>query len=101
MAGKQGSTPESIVWEIKRHTRRKFTAAEKIRSVLEGLQGEAGKRHLNRLVEERPYLTIFGPLWARLDRHPGRARRLIKVVFIVADVRSRLKVAIPPIVLYA
>jgi transposase len=42
MTGKQGSSPESIVWEIKRQTRRKFTAEEKIRIVLEGLRGEAG-----------------------------------------------------------
>jgi len=42
MKGKQGSSPESIVREIKRQTRRKFTAEEKIRIVLEGLRGEAG-----------------------------------------------------------
>jgi transposase len=42
MTGKQGSSPESIVREIKRQTRRKFTAEEKIRVVLEGLRGEAG-----------------------------------------------------------
>ena len=41
MAGKQGSSPESIVREIKRQTRRKSTAEEKIRIVLEGLRGEA------------------------------------------------------------
>jgi transposase len=42
MTEKQGSSPESIVQEIKRQTRRKFTAEEKIRIVLEGLRGEAG-----------------------------------------------------------
>jgi transposase len=42
MTGKQGSSPESIVREIKHQTRRKFTAEEKIRIVLEGLRGEAG-----------------------------------------------------------
>jgi transposase-like protein len=44
MTGKQGSSAESIVREIKRQTRRKFTAEEKIRIVLEGLRGEAGER---------------------------------------------------------
>ena len=34
-------TSESIVREIKRKTRRKFTAEEKIRIVLDGLRGEA------------------------------------------------------------
>ena len=42
MTGKEGSSAESIVREIKRQTRRKFTAEEKIRIVLEGLRGEAG-----------------------------------------------------------
>jgi transposase len=42
MTEKQGSSPESIVREIKRQTRREFTAEEKIRIVLEGLRGEAG-----------------------------------------------------------
>ena len=48
MTGKQGSSPESIVREIKRQTRRKFTAEEKIRIVLEGLRGEASINDLCR-----------------------------------------------------
>jgi transposase len=38
---KARSSPESIFREIKRRTRRKFTAEEKIRIVLDGLRGEA------------------------------------------------------------
>ena len=37
---KSKTSPESIVREIKRRTRRKFTAEEKIRIVLEGLRGK-------------------------------------------------------------
>jgi len=37
---KSKTSPESIVRQIKRKTRRKFTAEEKIRIVLEGLRGE-------------------------------------------------------------
>ena len=37
----QKPTSESIVREIKRRTRRKFSAEEKIRVVLDGLRGEA------------------------------------------------------------
>jgi len=48
MTAKHGSSPESIVREIKRQTRRKFTAEEKIRIVLEGLRGEAGMTDLCR-----------------------------------------------------
>ena len=40
MSTKKRISPESIVREIKRRTRRKFTAEEKIRIVLEGLRGE-------------------------------------------------------------
>ena len=38
MRSKRKQEPESIVREIKRKTRRKFTSEEKIRIVLEGLQ---------------------------------------------------------------
>lgn len=34
------STPESVVREIKRRTRKKYSSEEKIRIVLEGLRGE-------------------------------------------------------------
>ena len=36
----QKKSPEKVVREIKRKTRRKFTAEEKIRIILEGLRGE-------------------------------------------------------------
>jgi transposase len=36
----QKSDPEKVVREIKRQTRRKYSAEEKIRIVLEGLRGE-------------------------------------------------------------
>ena len=37
----QSQSPESIVKEIKRHTRKRYNAEEKIRIVLEGLKGES------------------------------------------------------------
>ena len=40
MRPKTQHSPESVVREIKRNTRRKITAEEKIRIVLEGLKGE-------------------------------------------------------------
>jgi transposase len=40
MRARTQSSPESVVREIKRNTRRKITAEEKIRIVLEGLKGE-------------------------------------------------------------
>ncbi len=40
MARTKTTPPESIVKEIKRNTRRKFGAEEKIRLVLEGLKGD-------------------------------------------------------------
>jgi len=41
MRAKQSQNPEAVVKDIRRQTRRKFTAEEKIRIVLEGLKGEA------------------------------------------------------------
>jgi transposase len=40
MSTKKKPSPESIVREIRRKTRRKYSAEEKIRIVLEGLRGE-------------------------------------------------------------
>jgi len=40
MSTKKKPSPDSIVREIKRRTRRKYSAEEKIRIVLEGLRGE-------------------------------------------------------------
>jgi hypothetical protein len=41
MAGRKGQNPESVVREIRRKTRRKFSIEEKIRIVLDGLKGES------------------------------------------------------------
>jgi len=48
MSGKQGQSPESVVKEIRRQTRRKFTAEEKIRIVLEGTRGDISVSELCR-----------------------------------------------------
>ena len=40
MKPKARKSPESVVREIKRRTRRKFNSEEKIRIILEGLKGE-------------------------------------------------------------
>ena len=54
---KSKTSPESIVREIKRRTRRKFTAEEKIRIVLEGLRGEESITDLCR--KERIHPTVY------------------------------------------
>jgi transposase len=48
MTGTKGASPEAIIRDIKRKTRRKFTAEEKIRIVLEGMRGEASISELCR-----------------------------------------------------
>ena len=48
MRAKPNPSPESVVKEIRRHTRRRFTAEEKIRIVLEGLKGETSIAELCR-----------------------------------------------------
>ncbi len=40
MESKTSKSPESVLREIKRRTRRKFDSEEKIRIILEGLKGE-------------------------------------------------------------
>ena len=40
MRSQESRSPESVVREIRRKTRRKFSSEEKIRIVLEGLKGE-------------------------------------------------------------
>lgn len=45
---KSKSSPQAVVRDIRRQTRRKFSAEEKIRIVLEGLQGEASIAELCR-----------------------------------------------------
>ena len=40
MSARGNQNPESVVREIRRNTRRKYTSEEKIRIVLEGLKGE-------------------------------------------------------------
>ena len=48
MSTKQSQSPDSVVKEIRRQTRQKFSAEEKIRIVLEGLRGEASVAELYR-----------------------------------------------------
>jgi hypothetical protein len=44
MRKKKATTPESVVRQIKRNTRKKYGAEEKIRIVLEGLRGESSMK---------------------------------------------------------
>ncbi len=48
MCAREKRDPESVVREIRRKTRRRFTAEEKIRIVLEGLKGECSISELCR-----------------------------------------------------
>jgi transposase len=48
MSARESQSPESVVREIRRNTRRKYTAEEKIRIVLEGLKGEVSITELCR-----------------------------------------------------
>jgi transposase len=48
MASSKQQSPEAVVKEIRRQTRRKFSSEEKIRIVLEGLRGEVSIAELCR-----------------------------------------------------
>jgi transposase len=60
MTGPKGASPEAIIRDIKRKTRRKFTAEEKIRVVLEGLRGEASINDLCRKEGIHPTRQLNG-----------------------------------------
>ena len=62
-------SPESIVREIKRKTRRKFTAEQKIRIVLEGLRGEQAISDLCR--KEGIHPTMYYK-WSKSFLEAGR-----------------------------
>jgi len=53
--GSKDSTPEKVVQDIRRKTRRRFSAKEKIRIVLEGLRA---KRAAPRCAEKRVWRRI-------------------------------------------
>ena len=58
MSKKEGS--EAVVREIRRKTRRKYSAEEKIRIVLEGLRGEESISELCRKKALPPICTTAG-----------------------------------------
>jgi transposase len=64
-------TPEKIVREIKRRTRRKFSSEEKIRIVLEGLRGEESIAELCRREGISPNLYYN---WSKEFLEAGKRR---------------------------
>jgi transposase len=71
MVNKKRTTTESIVKEIKRNTRRKFTAEERIRIVLEGLRGEESIADLCR--KEGIHATMYYK-WSKEFLEAGKRR---------------------------
>jgi transposase len=71
MRGKRSQNPESVVREIRRKTRRKFSIEEKIRIVLEGLKGEASVAELCRREGIVPNLYYR---WSKVFLEAGRKR---------------------------
>jgi transposase len=71
--GKEGktTTPEKVVEEIRRKTRRRFSAEEKIRIVLEGLRGEESVATLCRKEGLAPNLSYR---WSKEFLEAGKKR---------------------------
>jgi transposase len=69
MTGTKGASPEAIIRDIKRKTRRKFTAEEKIRIVLEELRGKASISELCR--KEGMHPTIYYK-WSKVFLEAGK-----------------------------
>lgn len=64
-------SPESVVREIKRKTRRKFSSEEKIRIVLEGLKGEESISEICRREGINPNLYYR---WSKAFLEAGKKR---------------------------
>ena len=75
------ASPEKVVQEIRRKTRRRFSAEEKIRIVLEGLRGEASIATLCRKEGLAPNLYLGARSFSKPARsgwsatRPARRRR--------------------------
>jgi transposase len=65
------NSPESVVKEIKRATRRKFATDEKIRIILEGLKGEASIAEICRREGINPNLYYR---WSKAFLEAGKKR---------------------------
>jgi transposase len=68
---KKPNGPESVVREIKRNTRRKYSSEEKIRIVLEGLRGEESIAELCRREGINPNLYYN---WSKEFLEAGKRR---------------------------
>ena len=69
----KGASPEQIVREIQRRTRRRFSAEEKVRIVLEGLRGEQSVAELCRREGLAPNLYYR---WSKEFLEAGKKRLL-------------------------
>jgi transposase len=69
----ENTNPESVVREIRRKTRRKFSAEEKIRIVLEGLKGEESISEICRRESISPNLYYK---WSKEFLEAGKRRLL-------------------------
>jgi transposase len=69
----KGASPEQVVREIQRRTRRRFSAEEKVRVVLEGLRGEQSIAELCRREGLAPNLYYR---WSKEFLEAGKKRLL-------------------------
>ena len=69
----KGASPEQVVREIQRRTRRRFSAEEKVRIVLEGLRGEESVAELCRREGLAPNLYYR---WSKEFLEAGKKRLL-------------------------
>jgi transposase len=73
MSPKPTQEPEAVVREIRRHTRRKFSADDKIRIILEGLKGEESIASITRRESIHPNLYYK---WSKDFLEAGKRRLL-------------------------
>ncbi len=79
MSSKRSIPAESIIRDIKRKTRRKFTSEEKIRIVLEGLRGEVSIADLCR--KEGMHTTLYYK-WSKAFLEAGKRQLYVRKCFL-------------------
>ena len=89
----QAKSAERVVRDIRRKTRRRFSAEEKIRIVLEGLRGEESIAALCRREGLNPNLYYR---WSKEFLEAGKKRLLGDTTALVHNSRSRSIIALHP-----
>ena len=103
-SGPHKAPAERALKDIRRRTRRQYSAEEKIRIVLEGLRGDAMKPGMDftqqldaQVAQCRVLLAVIGRRWLEAEDQSGRRRLDSDKDYVRIELASALKRDIPVI----